>query len=268
MTPKEIPMLGTTAVRTWPLDAARAGLIALAIALILGAAPAPAAPTPPAPGGEVTIKVTPSPPSVEADASAADDNDADRGSKRKRHQAVIRLDSDRDFESFKNAMHSAPWIVGLVFLVVGSIFLMPIILLIGIVWYKLRKTRMQNDALLKLAEQGVVPTAQAVESVTSGVMPDASAGGAAGVAGASAAAIAATSYQEAVASRRRVVWSDLRKGILVGAVGLAWTLYSIIKYSSANWLGLVLLFVGIGYIVLWWFEDRHLTQSKSPGASG
>ena len=33
-----------------------------------------------------------------------------------------------------------------------------------------------------------------------------------------------------------------------------------IENGSANWLGLVLLFVGLGYIVLWWFEDRHLAQ--------
>ena len=32
-----------------------------------------------------------------------------------------------------------------------------------------------------------------------------------------------------------------------------------------NWLGLVLLFVGIGYIVLWWFEDRHAGPSRSRG---
>jgi hypothetical protein len=267
---QEIPMHGTTVVRTWPLAAVRAAFIALAIAVVLAAPPAPAASTPPAPGSETRIKVTPFPPSVQVDASTADEDDADSGSKHsKRQRAVIRLDSDRDFESFKDAVKTAPWIVGLVFLVVGSIFLTPIILLIGIVWYKLRKTRMQNDALLKLAEQGVIPTAQAVESVTSGVMPDASAGAGAGAsAGVAGASAAATSYQAAVASRRRVVWSDLRKGILVGAVGLSWTLYSIVKYSSANWLGLVLLFVGIGYIVLWWFEDRHLTQSKSPGASG
>jgi len=259
-------MHGTTAVRTWPLAAARAAFIALAMAMVLAAPPAPAANPPPAPGSETRIKVTPMPPSVQVDASTADEDDADSGSKRsKRHSAVIRLDSDRDFESFKDAVKTAPWIVGLVFLVVGSIFLTPIILLIGIVWYKLRKTRMQNDALLKLAEQGVVPRAQAVESVASGVMPDAGAGGSAGVASASAAA---TSYQQAVASRRRVVWSDMRKGILVGAVGLSWTLYSIIKYGSVNWLGLVLLFVGIGYIVLWWFEDRHLAQRDTPGGSG
>jgi hypothetical protein len=258
-----IPMHGITAVRTWPLDAARVGFVALATALILTAAPAPAAPTPPTPGSETKITLTPFPPSVQVDASTADDADSDSGTVRsKRHRAVIRLDSDRDLESFKDAVRTAPWIVGLVFLVVGSIFLTPVILLIGIVWYKLRKTRMQNEALLRLAEKGALPPAQAADAVTSGVMP---ASVAAGVAGDSSTG---TVYQAAVATRRQVIWSDLRKGILLSAFGLSVTMYSIIESRSANWLGLMLLFVGIGYIVLWWFEDRHIAQRNSSGGSG
>jgi hypothetical protein len=256
-------MHGMTTVRSWPLAAARAGFLALATALILAASPAPAAPTPPAPGDETRIVVTPFPPSVKADASTVDDEDADSGSKhRKRHRAVIRLDSDPDIESFKEAMHSAPWIVGLVFLVVGSIFLTPVILLIGIVWYKLRKTRMQNEALLRLAEKGVIPSAQAADAVTSGVMPASAANSSA------SNASAGTVYQAAVATRRQVIWSDLRKGIILSAFGLSVTMYSMIESSSANWLGLMLLFVGIGYIVLWWFEDRHIAQRDSTRGPG
>jgi 4-amino-4-deoxy-L-arabinose transferase-like glycosyltransferase len=259
-------MHGRTAVRAWPPAAARMGFIVLATALLLSGSPAPAATTPPTSGDEASITVKALPPSVQVDSSSTDEGQADNDGRRgKRHRAVIRLDSDRDFESFKDAIHTTPWIVGLVFLVVGSIFLTPIILLIGIVWYKLRKTRMQNDALLKLAETGVVPASQAVESVTSGVMPVAGAGSAAGAAVASAAQ---TSYQDAVAARRRVVWSDLRKGVLISAVGLSFTIYSMIEKSAANWVGLVLLFVGVGYIVLWWFEDRQFGQRNPPGASG
>ncbi len=256
-------MHGTTTVGTWLLDAARAGFVALAIALAVAAAPVPAATTPPAPSGETKITVTPFPPSVQVDAGTADDSDADRASRpRKRHQAVIRLDSDRDFESFKDAMHSAPWVVGLVFLVVGSIFLTPVILLIGIVWYKLRKTRMQNEALLRLAEKGAMPPAQAVDAMTSGVMPTSVATGVAGSASTNSV------YQGAVAARSRVVRSDLRKGILLSAFGLSFVAYSMIQNGSANWLGLMLLFVGIGYIVLWWLEDRHIAQGNSAGGSG
>ena len=33
--------------------------------------------------------------------------------------------------------------------------------------------------------------------------------------------------------------------------------------GSANVLGLVLLFVGIGYVVLWFLEDRHSAIPRS-----
>jgi hypothetical protein len=151
-------------------------------------------------------------------------------------------------------MDVAPWIVGVVFLVLGSIFLTPIILLVGIIWYKLRKTRLQNDAVLKLAERGVMPSAQAVDAVMAGTPP------AQAVPPAIAAAV-----PQAVATRRRAVWSDLRKGVLLVAVGLALVLYSITDAGEANWLGLVLLFVGAGYVALWWLEDRHLERRVSGG---
>ncbi|MEP6942412.1 MAG: hypothetical protein ABI981_05725, partial [Betaproteobacteria bacterium] len=127
-----------------------------------------------------------------------------------------------------------------------------IILLIGIVWYKLRKTRMQNEALLRLAEAGVVAPAVAVDAVSSGVMPEATAA-------AAAQAPEAAAYQHAIASRRRVVWSDLRKGVLFSAVGLSFVMYWAIHSGSASWLGMVLLFVGVAYIGLWRLEDRKIS---------
>jgi hypothetical protein len=263
---REISMYASTAVRTWPPAAVRAGFIALAAALLLAAPPVPAADPSPPPASETRIKVTPFPPSVQVDASTSASDDEDSGSKRgKKHRAVVRIDSDSDpdFESFKDVAKTAPWMIGAILLVAGSIFLTPIILLVGVVWYKLRKTRMQNEVLLALAEKGVVPTAQAVDAVTSGVMPEAAA------AGASATASASTNsgYQQAITTRRRAVWSDLRRGVLLCAFGLSLAVYSMIQNSSANWLGLMLLFVGIGYIVLWWFEDRHLAQRNSTGGS-
>lgn len=200
-----------------------------------------AAPTPPA---------VPSvaPPAVTTPDTAADEPDEPPSFDR--HRARIQID---DFDSFKQAMDVAPWIVGVVFLVLGSIFLTPIILLVGIIWYKLRKTRLQNEAVLKLAERGVMPSAQAVDAVMAGTPPAQAAPGAA-----SAAAV-----PQAVATRRRAVWSDLRKGILLVAVGLALVLYSITENGEPNWLGLVLLFVGAGYVALWWLEDRHLERRVS-----
>jgi len=230
--------------------------------LFLGAGSGTAADAP-AKSGATAVQTPPaSPPpplpaAAAADSTAASADDSATADERDdpfpfgRHRGRIQID---DFDSFKQAMDVAPWIVGVVFLVLGSIFLTPIILLVGIIWYKLRKTRLQNEAVLKLAERGVMPSAQAVDAVMAGTPP------AQAVPPAIAAAV-----PQAVATRRRAVWSDLRKGVLLAAVGVALVLYSITDAGEANWLGLVLLFVGAGYIALWWLEDRHLERRVSGG---
>jgi len=207
--------------------------------------PPPASPPPPLPAAAATDSTA-----APADDSATAD-ERDDPFPFGRHRGRIQFD---DFDSFKQAMDVAPWIVGVVFLVLGSIFLTPIILLVGIIWYKLRKTRLQNDAVLRLAERGVMPSAQAVDAVMAGTPP----------AQAAPAAIAAA-VPQAVVTRRRAVWSDLRKGVLLIAVGLALVLYSITDAGEPNWLGLVLLFVGAGYVALWWLEDRHLERRVAGG---
>ena len=237
--------------------------VLLASMLFLGAGTGAAADAP-AKGGAAAVQKSPpaSPPpplpaAAATDSTAASADDSATADERDdpfpfgRHRGRIQID---DFDSFKQAMDVAPWIVGVVFLVLGSIFLTPIILLVGIIWYKLRKTRLQNDAVLKLAERGVMPSAQAVDAVMAGTPP------AQAVPPAIAAAV-----PQAVATRRRAVWSDLRKGVLLVAVGLALVLYSITDAGEANWLGLVLLFVGAGYVALWWLEDRHLERRVSGG---
>ena len=251
-------MQGRTTARAWtPLDtagAARLTFFALAIAALLAAAPSPAiAAETAAKAGDTTITITAAAPSASAADSATKDEDTDTERPKRRRHATVSIDSDRDFESFKDAMHGAPWIVGLIFLVVGSIFLTPVILLIGIVWYKLRKTRMQNEALLRLAEAGVIAPAHAVDAVSTGVMPEATT--------AAAAKPEPAAYQQAVVSRRRVVWSDLRKGVLFSAAGLSFVLYWAIHSGAASWLGMVLLFVGVAYIALWRLEDRKLPSA-------
>ena len=50
----------------------------------------------------------------------------------------------------------------------------------------------------------------------------------------------------------------------MGGVGLGLALWGVLDDGTPNGLGLVLFFVGIGYIVLWWFEDRQVT----PGSTG
>ena len=186
-------------------------------------------------------------------------------STKKRGHAHVQIGDD-DFDSFKNAMDGAPWLVGVIFLVLGSIFLTPILLAIGIIWYKLRKTRMQNEAMLRLAERGVVPTAQALDAVGTGTAPiDVVPGGRTLNNTNAAAAGAATTpaYQQVVAGRRRVVWSDLRKGVLMIAAGLAFCFYWLTARGEPSWLGLVLLFLGVGYVAIWWLEDRHLQSRQA-----
>ena len=271
-------MHATTLVRGRPALAVRTGLLALAAALWLAAAPAPAADPPEKAGPGASIKITQDPPSVQIETHTGDDADAKSGkdaqgkSRKRSVGGMITFDNDQEFEEFNNIKKTAPWFIGVVFLFVGALFLTPIILLVGIVWYKLRKTRMQNEALLKLAERGVIPPAQAIEAVSTGIMPaaptietgvGAGTSGIAGIAGAGDTASiisAATAYEQAVQTRRRGVWSDLRKGVLLSAVGLSIVVYSAAASGSPNWLGLALLFVGIGYLALWWLEDRQLAQ--------
>ena len=144
-------------------------------------------------------------------------------------------------------------VLGIVFIV----FLTPILIIALVIWYKVRKNRMQNETMLKLAEKGIVPPAEALQAHRQ--RPD-------GrhtrrhdrdrVAGRAGARL-----------RKQAAWSDLRKGVLMGGVGLALTLYGLFDDGSPGWVGLILLFVGIGYVVLWYFEDRHAVVTSAEHAA-
>ena len=162
--------------------------------------------------------------------------------------------SDREYDSFRDFVNDAPWLAALVFLLVLLFFLTPLLILVLVIWYKVRKTRMQNETMIKLAERGVVAPAEAMQTL---------------------AADAATRalppsvqplYEQARQLRRRVAWSDLRKGVILIAVGLGFIFYWMITEAEASWVGLVCLFLGIGYCVLWFFEDRH--TGATPGGAG
>ena len=250
-----------TQIQPWQSFALMASLGLLALAIVLTAPPGRAAD---APGRNASVKITTFPPVIQVGPAAAatkdDGSSADAGNTRGGARVKIDTDQDFDFDAFNSQMHKTPWVIGLIFLVVGSIFLTPVIVLVGIIWYKLRRTRLQNEAMLALAEKGVVPPAQAAEALA---------------AGASAASVAPQVYQQAVAMRKRVVWSDLRKGVIMTMIGLAFLFYWMTESGSPSWVGLVLLFVGAGYVVLWWLESRHLEQAGAgsttngggPGAS-
>jgi len=203
---------------------------------------------------------TDTPPTSEAATGASEEKtDSSTSKKSQRRRERIKMGDD-DFDSFNEALHTAPWVVGLAFLVAGSILLTPVFLLVGIIWYKLRKTRLQNEAVLQLAERGAMAPAQAVDAVMSGVTPE---GAVASTAASLAVSSAAPVYQQAVIARRRAVWSDLRKGVILMAIGLAFVFYQMVENGSASWVGLVLMFLGIGFILLWWFEDRHLKRHET-----
>jgi hypothetical protein len=232
-------------------------------ALCVMALPGRATDAPSKPASDTRLRITTFPPAIRvgAAAAAAKDDGTNASASTKHGEATVSIDTDDDFDTVNEKLHKLPWVIPLIFLVVGSIFLTPVILLVGIIWYKLRKTRLQNDAMLALAERGVVPPAQAAEALGAGASP---------------ASVAPQVYQQAVAIRKRIVWSDLRKGVILTMAGLALSFYSMTASGSPNSVGLVLIFVGAGYVVLWWLEGRHLDQAdgrraangSGPGASG
>ena len=191
---------------------------------------------------------------LDADADTYDDS-----SSKGRHKGItIGLGGvDRQYDSFDQFLDRDP---ALASMVLGSVFfvcLTPVLIIALIIWYKMRKARMQNETMLKLAEKGIVPPGEALQAIGTG-----QADSVIGV-----AATAAPLAEQARALRKQAAWSDLRKGVLMGTVGLALTFYSIFESGSANWLGLVLLFVGIGYCVLWYFEDQQVTAARNGGAA-
>ena len=190
-----------------------------------------------------------------ADATASDD-EPDAAVHAPRHGSKVRvlgIESDREYDSFNEFLDEEPWIGVLIFWCVTLAFVTPLLIAIAVVWYKVRKTRMVNETMLKLAERGVVPPGEAMEAMALGKPAAAMAADAPG----------GILYEQARKVRRRVAWSDLRKGVVLGGIGAALVLASIINDGEANGFGLVLLFVGVGYGVLWWFEERQATAASS-----
>jgi hypothetical protein len=213
--------------------------------------------------------VAPAPPAADAPASAPKgDADADSGGnadtevtidhrgvgvvKKGKRVEVRGLGADREYDSFKDFVNDAPTLAAYVLTLVLLFFLTPLLIVVLVIWYKMRKTRMQNEAILKLAEKGVVPPAEAMQTL-------------AGEAPAGLPPGAGPLYEQARLFRRRAAWSDLRKGIVLIAVGLGFIFYSMLGEGEPNWVGLVCFFLGIGYCVLWFFEDRQ-TGSAAGGA--
>jgi hypothetical protein len=185
----------------------------------------------------------------------------EKGSKRIRIEGLGR---DREYDSFDQFVNDAPALAGLVFLVVLLVFLVPLLIIVLLVWYKLRKNRLANETMLKLAERGAVAPNVAMDAVAAGTTP---------AVVAAAAGPSTPAYEQARLLHRRAVWSDLRKGVILTAIGFGLSAYSMFDDGSPNGLGLVLLFVGLGYCLLWFFEDRtreprrDTTGAPPPGAA-
>jgi len=253
--------------RVWVLAAA----VLLGVVAAGGLRPAPTV-IPEALGAPIEIRIAQNAAAPKAaEPKAADDAEADepaekpKGKRKKGASVGVTVDDEtgrvriqgaggaREFDSFEQFIDQAPWIAGLVFSVTFLVFLTPILIIALVIWYKMRKARMLNETMIRLAEKGVVPPAEAYA---------AAAGSSANVA--QAAPSTAPLYAQAKEARRKAVWSDLRKGFIVGAVGLGFTFYSMLDDGSPNFVGLILLFVGLAYIVLWYFEDRQVEASVPP----
>ena len=163
---------------------------------------------------------------------------------------------DMEFDSFEEFVEKAPWLAALVFMVTALVFLIPLLIVALIIGYKMRSNRLRNETMLKLAERGIVPPAEAIAALAPG----------SAAASLSTMPTTAPLYEQAKQVRRKVAWSDLRKGVIMLGVGLGLSFWSMLDDGTANSVGLVLLFVGIGYLVLWYFEERHVAAPRDSGA--
>lgn len=261
-------------------------LAAVVLAALPHATPAHAAPqTPPAPDASPAIPAppaVPAPPSLPTppaapapDASSTESRaatreiaDAIREAAREARREIAReargaavpppadeeadvADRDPDRTRGDTFDDHVPGLSSFVAGVVFIVFLTPILIIALVIWYKIRRTRMHNETMLKLAEKGVVPPAAALQTLAGG-RPDTTL---------ARAASALPPAEQVQVLAKRAAWSDLRKGVVMGAVGLALSLHAIIDDGRPGWIGLVLLFVGAGYVALWYFEERQTAQA-------
>jgi len=205
--------------------------------------------------------------------SAAEKADADqhavvieRGGKRVR---VIGLgESDRDYDSVDSFIKHEPELAGMVVAVVSVVFLSPVLVIWLVLRHRMRKAQLLNETMVQLAERGVVPPAEAMQALGAGHLPPSVTEPVIAPGGGTAATMPSL-LDQARQARRRAAWSDLRKGVLIGAVGLAFTTSESINSGAPGAFGLLLLFIGLAYCGLWWYETRQIAPaSVPPGTSG
>ena len=170
----------------------------------------------------------------------------------KRGHVQIQGFGDKEYDSVGDFVQNEPELAGMVVAIVTVVFLAPVLVVALVLWYRMRKARMLNETMIRLAEKGVITSSDALEAL---------AGSKQAAAAVAAATAVAPLQEQARQLRRRAAWSDLRKGVFTAGVGVALSLYSLFDDGSPNGLGLVLIFVGAGFLVLWWFEERQLAPS-------
>jgi hypothetical protein len=211
--------------------------------------------------GNSTVTIEKSGTDSATDSDADDDSDPIVGigpgkhGKKRVHVGIF--GDEREYNSLGEFAHTEPGLAFMVVAIVAVVFLSPVLAIALILWYRMRKARMLNETMLKLAEKGIVPPADALGALAGGNP----------AAALSAGPATAPLYEQAKQIRRRAAWSDLRKGVILAGFGLGLTFFSIFDDGTPNSVGLVLLFVGIGYLVLWWFEERQLAPTGKAGGS-
>jgi hypothetical protein len=178
------------------------------------------------------------------------------GSGKKKRVHIGLGGTDREYDSFEQFVHEDRGLAFMVVAIVFIVFLTPVLIASLLIWYKLRKNRMLNDTMIQLAEKGVAPTGDMLQALVSGRTATA----------ATAMAARAGVVEQVKTLRSQAAWSDLRKGVVLVAIGLSFVAYSMFDDRSPNWVGLVLLFLGIGYAFLWYFEDRQLATPPASAA--
>ncbi|MDQ6620230.1 MAG: hypothetical protein M3Z31_11125 [Pseudomonadota bacterium] len=253
---------------------------ALVVALVLAASlRAPYAGAQPAGGSAPTARssaaaiapdapgdVTAAPRAPESKEDVERDSDqhaivVDKGGKRVR---VLGLGADREYKSVDDFIRAEPDLAGMVVAVVAIMFLSPVLLVALVIGYRFRKARLLNETMLKLAERGVVPTPEAMQALSAGQLPPTLT-----EPGMRASPNMPSLIDQARQVRMKAVSADLRKGALLGALGLAFTVHEWIEEGAPGAVGLILLFIGIAYGALWYYETRQFatasTSTTGPG---
>ena len=177
----------------------------------------------------------------------------------KKHVRVGVFGDEREYNSFDEFAHTEPGLAFMVVAIVAVVFLSPVLAIALILWYRMRKAQdaERNDAEARREGRR---SAGRCDGRARRRQPCGRAFG--------AGRPRAPLYEQAKQIRRRAAWSDLRKGVILAGIGLGLTFFSMLDDGTPNSVGLVLLFVGIGYLVLWWFEERQLAPAgKAAGTA-